>query len=301
MAQQNSLSFPQKVSRTWQQLLIGRPLATADAPHQTIGKAIGLAVFASDALSSSAYSTQEMLIILVAAGTTYFGYTIPLTLTIMVLLTILTLSYEQTIHAYPGGGGAYIVARDNLGHLPAEIAAAALLMDYILTVSVSISSGVAQITSMFPALYGWRVWIGVVLIGMIMIMNLRGVKESGRAFSIPTYYFILMMIITIVVGLIRSLTGTLGTVIDPPHDLLPSVAQPLTLFLVIKAFASGTSAVTGVEAISNGVTAFKEPRSKNAGQTLIWMSVILGFLLIGVAALSLLVGAMPSEEETIFS
>jgi amino acid transporter len=298
---QEPLSFSQKAANSWQNFLIGRPLATADAPHQTIGKVVGLAVFASDALSSSAYSTQEMLIILIAAGTTSFHYAMPLTLAIIALLAILTLSYEQTIHAYPGGGGAYIVARDNLGYLPAQIAAAALLMDYILTVSVSISSGVAQITSMFPALAPLRVWLAVALIGVIMVMNLRGVRESGRAFAIPTYYFLIMMVVTIAAGFFRALTGTLGTVIDPPHDLLPAVTQPLTMFLVLKAFASGTSAVTGVEAISNGVTAFKEPRSKNAGQTLIWMSVILGLLLISVSSLSLMVGAYPSEEETIFS
>ncbi|MCE5207266.1 MAG: APC family permease [Chloroflexi bacterium] len=298
---QNSLNLSQKISHSWQHFLIGRPLATADAPHQTIGKTIGLAVFASDALSSSAYSTQEMLVILAAAGTASFGYATPLTLGIIALLTILTLSYEQTIHAYTGGGGAYIVARDNLGELPAEIAAAALLIDYILTVSVSISSGVAQITSISPDLYPYRALIAVLLIGLIMIMNLRGVKESGRAFSIPTYYFILMMIVTIVVGFIRYLTGTLGTVSAPPQDMVPSVVQPITFFLLLKAFASGTSAVTGVEAISNGVTAFKEPRSKNAGQTLIWMAVILGIFLLGVASLSLLVGALPSENETVFS
>ena len=238
---------------------------------------------------------------LAVAGPASFGYAIPLTLGIIARLTILTLSYEQTIHAYPGGGGAYIVARDNLGELPAQTAAAALLMDYILTVSVSVSSGVAQITSISPDLYPYRVLIAVLLIGLIMIMNLRGVKESGRAFSIPTYYFILMMVITIITGLIRSLTGTLGTVSAPPQDMVPSVVQPVTFFLLLKAFASGTSAVTGVEAISNGVTAFKEPRSKNAGQTLIWMAVILGIFLLGVASLSLLVGALPSENETVFS
>jgi amino acid transporter len=165
--------------RSWRTWLIGRPLATADAPHQTIGKMIGLAVFASDALSSTAYATQEILLILAAAGMGAFSFAFPISLAIVVLLIILTISYEQTIHAYPGGGGAYIVARDNLGEVPAQMAGAALLTDYILTVAVSISSGVAQIVSAFPALYAYRVEISVVLVFLVMLVNLRGVKESG--------------------------------------------------------------------------------------------------------------------------
>jgi amino acid transporter len=160
---------------TW---LIGRPLSTADAPHQTIGKMIGLAVFSSDALSSVAYATQEMLVILAFAGAAAFGISIPLAIAIVVLLTILTLSYEQTIHAYPGGGGAYIVSRDNLGEIPAMVAASALLTDYILTVAVSISSGIAQLVSAFPGLYEFRVWISVAMVLFVMMINLRGVKES---------------------------------------------------------------------------------------------------------------------------
>src|SRR5512139_1974124 len=161
---------------------IGRPLSTADAPHQTIGKAIGLAVFASDALSSTAYATQEILVILAAAGTTAFGLVFPISMAIVILLGIVTVSYEQTIHAYPDGGGAYIVARDNLGEFPALVAGAALLTDYVLTVSVSIASGVAQITSAFPALYDFRVLLSVGFILLVMTINLRGVKESGVAF-----------------------------------------------------------------------------------------------------------------------
>jgi amino acid transporter len=290
-----------KPPKSFQSWLIGRPLQTADSPHQTIGKLVGLAVFASDALSSSAYSAQEVLLILAAAGSGAFHYSIPITFAIVALLTILTISYEQTIHAYPGGGGAYIVARDNLGDFPALIAAAALLSDYILTVAVSISSGVAQIISAYPNLYNVRVWIAVALVFFIMLINLRGVKESGITFAVPTYYFFLMMIITIVVGFFRYFTGSLGTVQNPPTDLMGGVLQPVTLFLILKAFASGTTALTGVEAISNGITAFKEPRSRNAGFTLIWMSVILACFLIGITILTNLVGAIPSEEETVFS
>jgi amino acid transporter len=173
--------------------LIGRPLSTADAPHQTIGKAIGLAVFASDALSSTAYATQEILIILAAAGTAAFGFVFPISIAIVILLSIVALSYQQTIHAYPDGGGAYIVARDNLGDLPAQMAGAALLTDYVLTVSVSISSGVAQITSAYPALYAYRVLLAVFAVLLIMLVNLRGVKESGAAFAVPTYFFVILM------------------------------------------------------------------------------------------------------------
>src|SRR5512140_3437163 len=165
--------------------LIGRPLQTADAPHQTIGKAIGLAVFASDALSSTAYATQESLGILAAAGAIAYGFVFPVALAIVALLAVVTISYEQTIHAYPGGGGAYIVARDNLGEFPAQAAGAALLTDYILTVAVSISSGVANMTSAFPQLEPHKVTIAVTLVLFIMMMNLRGVKESGKAFAIP--------------------------------------------------------------------------------------------------------------------
>ncbi|MBP7691264.1 MAG: APC family permease, partial [Anaerolineales bacterium] len=293
-----SVSAPPR--RSWVSLLIGRPLATADAPHQTIGKAVGLAVFASDALSSTAYATQEILIILAAAGSLAFGYSIPIAVAIVLLLAIVTISYEQTIHAYPGGGGAYIVARDNLGELPAQTAGAALLLDYILTVAVSISSGVAQLTSAFPDLTPWRVPIAVALVLFIMLINLRGVKESGLTFAIPTYFFVAMMVLTVGIGLFRALTGGLSPVVDPPH-MLAETLQPVSLFLLLHAFASGTTALTGVEAISNGITAFREPRSRNAGITLIWMSAILGALFLGITFLAHQIGAVPSEAETIIS
>ncbi len=289
--------------RNWRNFLIGRPLSTADAPHQTIGKALGLAVFSSDAMSSVAYAPQEMLIILAAAGVSSFGISIPLALAICVLLIILTLSYEQTIHAYPDGGGAYIVARDNLGELPAQTAGAALLTDYILTVAVSISSGVAQIASAFPAVAPHRVVISIGLVMLVMLINLRGVKESGITFAIPTYFFVIMMYVTIIVGLVRVITGTLGLVSIPPTDVidLHQTLQPITLFLILKAFSSGTTALTGVEAISNGITAFKEPRSKNAGRTLIYMACILGSMMLGITFLAHQIGALPSEHETLIS
>ena len=220
--------------------LIGRPLATADAPHQTIGKAIGLAVFASDALSSTAYATQEILVILAAAGTIAFGYAFPISIAIVILLAIVSLSYEQTIHAYPDGGGAYIVSRDNLGEFPALTAAAALLMDYILTVSVSIASGVAQIVSAYPELFQYRIAIAIACVLFVMLINLRGVKESGAAFAIPTYFFIVLMFLTVSIGIFRYFTGTLGLVIDPPTlEHLGETVSVVTPFLLLQSSRSG--------------------------------------------------------------
>jgi amino acid transporter len=287
----------------WRRLLIGRPLSTADAPHQTIGKFLGLAVFSSDAMSSVAYAPQEILIILAAAGVTAFHLSVPIAIGICVLLAILIFSYEQTVHAYPNGGGSFIVARDNIGALPAQIAAAALLTDYILTVAVSISSGVAQLTSAFPTLETYKVIIAIAFVLLIMMVNLRGVKESGITFAVPTYFFLLMMFLNIIVGFVRLIGGTLGMVEAPPMDVIASetVLQPITAFLLLKAFASGTTAVTGVEAISDGITAFKEPRSKNAGTTLIIMALLLGSMMLSITYLGNHVGAMPSEEETLIS
>ncbi len=287
--------------RTFRSFFIGRPLSTADAPHQTIGKAVGLAVFASDALSSTAYATQEILGVIAAAGTIAYGYLFPISLAIVTLLAIVTISYEQTIHAYPGGGGAYIVARDNLGELPAQTAGAALLTDYILTVSVSVSSGVAQIVSAYPDLSPYRVWIAVAAVFLIMLVNLRGVKESGTAFAIPTYFFVLIMVLTVGYGLFRFLTGSLGFVVDPPEFTPHNIVSVITPFVLLHAFANGTTALTGVEAISNGITAFREPRSKNAGITLIWMSLILGSLFLGLSFLTGNIHAVFSEEETVIS
>ena len=287
---------PRRSLRTW---LIGRPLPTADAPHQTIGKAVGLAVFAGDALSSVAYAPQETLVILAAAGTAGFHWAFPISIVVTVLLAIVTISYQQTIHAYPGGGGAYIVARDNLGEVPAQAAGAALLIDYVLLAAVAVSSGVAQIVSAFPGLFPYRIVLGVGLVLLVMLANLRGVKESGITFAIPTYFFLAMTYLTVIVGFARFFAGTLGKVEIPPH--LELGQAPVALFLVLRAFSNGTTALTGVECISNGVTAFKEPRSRNAGITLIWMSGILGSLYLGITFLLQRIGAFPSEEETVIS
>lgn len=294
--------------RRW---LLGKRLTTEDLPHQAISKKVGLAVFASDALSSTAYATEEVLLILSAAvggglaiwsgqDGQILGLSIPIAIAIAILLVIVTVSYRQTIFAYPNGGGAYIVARDNLGELPAQVAGAALLTDYILTVAVSVSAGVAQITSVFPDLIPYRVIMAVMIIGLVTIINLRGVKESGQIFAIPTYFFLGMMFLTIVVGLVRFLTGNLPTVTGVEamhHDLV----EPLGIFLVLKAFSSGCTALTGIEAISNGIAAFKKPRSQNAARTLVVMSTVLIVLFVSITLIANQIQAIPSETETVIS
>jgi len=295
----------QEPSRNISHFLVGRPLQTADASHQTIRKRVGLAVFASDALSSTAYATQEILVILAGAGTmAFFGYVFPISIVIVGLLAIVVISYEQIIHAYPDGGGAYIVAYDNLGRSPALVAAAALLIDYILTVSVSVSSGVAQITSAYPQLFEYRVLISVLFVIFVTLVNLRGVKEAGAAFAIPSYFFITIMFLMIGTGLFRTISGSLGVVPDPPH--LEHLGEAVLgnaafAFILLHAFSSGTAALTGVEAISNGITAFNEPRSRNAGITLILMAFILGILFMGISFLAREIQAVPSEAETVVS
>ncbi|MEX0789035.1 MAG: APC family permease [Anaerolineales bacterium] len=280
--------------------LIGKPLDTKEIPHQSISKVVGLAVFASDALSSTAYATEEILVVLALAGAGALSLSFPLALAIAGLLVLVTISYEQTIHAYPGGGGAYIVARDNLGEVPAQVAGAALLTDYVLTVAVSISNGVAQLASAVPMIFPYRTALAVALIGAMMLINLRGVRESGRALAIPTYFFLAMAGLTVGAGLFQALRGTLGSVtgVDP---IPVTVLQPLTLFLILRAFSSGSTALTGIEAISNGIPSFREPRSRNAGITLLWMSAILTSVFVCITYLANEVHAFPSESETIIS
>ena len=291
-------------------ILLGKRLQTADLPHQAVSKPVGLAVFASDALSSTAYATEEILLILAlavgggasawAAGGTVLGLSIPIAIAIVILLAVVTISYRQTIYAYPNGGGAYIVARDNLGETPAQVAGAALLTDYILTVAVSISSGVAQIASAIPALLPYRVHLAVFVIIIMMIINLRGVTESGRVFAVPTYFFLGMMVLTLIIGFVRYLTGTLDPIVGV-EAIHHEVVEPLTLFLVLRAFSSGCTALTGIEAISNGITAFREPRSRNAAITLMWMSGILITLFLGITLLANQIQAVPSHAETVIS
>ncbi|MCW1967959.1 MAG: APC family permease [Anaerolineae bacterium] len=287
-------------------ILIGNPLRSEEAQHQAIGKVVALAVFASDALSSTAYATQEILIVLAAAaaisGTAVLGTSIPIAIAITILLAILTISYRQTIFSYPGGGGAYIVAHDNFGDRAAQIAGASLLVNYILTVSVSISSGVEQVASAFPALYPHRVTIAVIAIAGMTLINLRGVKESGSIFAVPTYFFIAVTMFTLLRGLFQWLTGTLNIVEDVEVLHYPASEQmQYGWFLILYAFSSGCSAITGVEAVSNGIPAFKEPRTKNAAATMIVMSSLLGTMFLGITFLANAVHAQPSEVETIIS
>jgi amino acid transporter len=298
-------------------VLIGKPLATKDLHHQAISKVVGLAVFASDALSSTAYATEEILIILSIAAAAGAGMwagdsgallsmSFPIAIAITILIGIVTISYRQTIHAYPNGGGAYIVARDNFGELPAQVAGAALLTDYILTVAVSISSGVAQITSLFEGLLPYRVYVAVGVIILMTVVNLRGVKESGRIFAIPTYFFLGTMFLTILIGLFQAAAGALG-VIDPhsvhalEHAEIAPEAGFAMVFLILRAFSSGCTALTGIEAISNGIQAFKDPKSKNAAMTLTVMSCILAVLFIGITFLAINIHAVPSHTETVIS
>jgi amino acid transporter len=282
--------------------LIGQPLRTADAPHQAISKRIGLAVFASDALSSVAYATQEILIVLALAGAATFVLSIPISLVIVFLMIVVGISYRQTIYAYPSGGGAYTVTRENFGPNVAQVAAAALLTDYILTVAVSISSGVEQIVSFAPALHPYRVEIALAVIWGMTVVNLRGIKESGRAFALPTYFFVTMMALMLGLGLTQMITGTLGSVTNPQSPPEHGV-QALTLLLVLRAFASGSTALTGIEAITNGIPAFKEPRSRNAAITLIAMVAILASMFLGITLLAnrVQVFAFEGMTETVIS
>ena len=270
-------------------MLIGQPIATSDAIHQRLSKAKALAVFSSDALSSTAYATEAILLVLIAAGTGALGVSMWISIGISALLIIVAFSYYQTIHAYPNGGGAYIVAKDNLGIKAGLTAASSLLIDYILTVAVSVSAGVAALTSAIPALEPYRVEIALVIVVFITIMNLRGVKESGTFFAIPTYAFVIGIFMLIGVGLLKVVTGTVPQVTPEAVESLgetTSALSGLTLFLVLRAFAGGCTALTGVEAISNGIPAFKPPESVNAGKTLIIMVTILCSMFLGITLLA---------------
>ncbi len=270
-------------------MLIGQPIATSEAIHQRLTKAKALAVFSSDALSSTAYATEAILLVLIAAGTGALGISMWISIGISALLIIVAFSYYQTIHAYPNGGGAYIVAKDNLGTGAGLTAASSLLIDYILTVAVSVSAGVAALTSAFPGLEPVRVEIALVIVVFITIMNLRGVKESGTFFAIPTYAFVIGIFVLIAVGLVKALTGGIPTVTPEAVESLrgsTEAAGSLTLFLVLRAFAGGCTALTGVEAISNGIPAFKPPESDNAGKTLIIMVTVLCSMFLGITFLA---------------
>jgi len=283
-------------------MLFGRPLPTAHLIHERLSKTKALAVFSSDALSSSAYATEEIRRILVLAGAGALSLTLPVALAITLLLTIVAISYRQTIKAYPHGCGSYIVSKDNLGTIPALVAASALLTSYVLTVAVSISAGVFALTSAAPALHEYRVFIACGLIALMTLINLRGVSESGTIFAAPTYLFILMAIVMIGSGLFQLAIGTLGPDMaryDAELRLWESrpVFEGLGVLLVLRAFAQGCAALTGTEAISDGVPAFKPPEWKNARATLTLMGVILAGLFLGVSYLANQLAILPDPEE----
>jgi amino acid transporter len=280
-------------------VIIGSPMETEQLKHERLGNVTALAVFASDNLSSSAYATEEILRMLIwfgAVGAVAFHYVVPITVALLAVLGVLLFSYRQTIKAYPQAGGAYLVTRDNFGVLPAQIAGTALLTDYILTVSVSVSAGTAALTSFVPSLFPWRVPISLFFIVIITWGNLRGVRESGRMFAVPTYFFIVMMFVLIGMGVVKMFTGNL----HPVHTFaLPAETKAITLFIILKAFASGGAAVTGVEAISNGVPAFKAPEWINARKTLMWMGCTLGAMFLGLSILAARVRAVPDPKEQV--
>lgn len=278
-------------------LLVGKSLPTSAHAGERLSNATALAVLSSDALSSVAYATEEILLILVAAGSAALSYSIPIAATIVLLLTILVLSYSQTIKAYPSSGGAYIVATENLGLLPGLVAGGSLMIDYILTVTVSVSAGTAALTSALPSLKEHSVVLCLLFIFLIMLANLRGVKESGNLFMIPTYAFIVSIFILVAVGMYQQVSGSAPPITAPS---LP-VKESLTLFFLLRAFSAGCSALTGVEAISNGVSAFKPVEWKNARITLIYMGVILGTMFMGITYLSHLYQIIPAEGETAVS
>lgn len=265
-------------------VLIGAPIANIQAENERLTKFKALAVLSSDAISSVAYATEASLGVLIAAGSGNLGTVLPIGIAIVVLLAIVALSYRQTIPAYPNGGGSYIVAKDNLGTVPGLIAAASLMIDYVLTVSVSVSSGVQNLASFFTALTPYVVAIDVALVIIVTVVNLRGVRESGSIFAIPTYIFIGSALLLIIVGFFKSFALAHHPVIGQYQYV--AATEPLSIFLILKAFASGCSAMTGVEAISNGVPAFKKPETRNAAKTLTWMAVILGTLFLGITLLA---------------
>lgn len=281
-------------------LFVGSPLSTTDLPHQRLSRKAALAVFASDNLSSSAYATEEMLLALIVGGAAAVHLVLPAAIAIAVLTAIVVVSYSQTIHAYPSGGGAYIVAKANLGVTPGLVAAAALLIDYVLTVAVSVAAGVAAITSAAPALYPHRVALCVACVVFILMANLRGVRESATLFGVPVYWFIFSGVVLVVGGLARVFWSPSGAAAAPAQELQAAAGVPLA-WLFLRAFASGCTALTGVEAVSNGVQAFKPPVSRNASITLFWMAGILGMLFLGITFLAHRFGVMPVEGETVNS
>jgi amino acid transporter len=287
-------------------VLIGAPLSTEQSVHERLTKVKALAVLSSDALSSVAYATEEILRVLIGVtivgAASAYSYTLPIAMAIMLLLAIVATSYRQTIAAYPKGGGSYIVAKDNLGVLPGLTAAASILIDYTMTVAVSVSAGIAAIYSLFPAVQPYRVEICVGVVVLVTIANLRGVREAGNIFAVPTYIFVVGVLALIVYGVLRVFFGFGGQpVYVPPKEVLDFGGDVLSPFLLLRAFTQGCTALTGVEAIADGVPAFQPPESKNARSTLLWMASLAIIMFGGITLLSNQLKLQPSDQETILS
>ena len=279
-------------------LLVGAPMPLAQARHERLGKAAALAVFASDPLSSVAYATEEILLVLILAGSAALSYSLPVALGIAALLAVVVVSYRQTVAAYPQGGGAYLVAKDNLGIYPALAAAAALLVDYVLTVSVSVVAGIAALTSAVPQLHPYRVVFSVLAVAGIALGNLRGVRESARMFAAPTYFFVVSILAMVGYGLVGAMFGLLP---EAPYEPHPQGLEGLGLFLLLRSYAAGCTALTGVEAISNGVQALKPPEGRNAQIVMTWLGVISITMFLGITYLAFDFGIVPGGDETVVS
>jgi amino acid transporter len=279
-------------------VLLGTPLPTAQQRHERLGKATALAVFASDPLSSVAYATEEILLVLILAGPVALSHSLPIGVGIAALILVVVSSYRQTIRAYPRGGGAYIVTKDNLGVLPSLAAGGALLIDYVLTVAVSAAAGIAAVTSAFPALVPYRVWLCVGTVALIAIANLRGIRESGKLFAAPTYLFVASILALVVYG---GLSTMLGLLPEAPYKPHPPGLEGIGLFLFLRAFAAGCTALTGIEAVSDGVPAFRPPEADNARVVMGWLGAISVVMFIGITYLAFDLGIVPGGDETVVS
>lgn len=280
-------------------ILIGRPMPIEELVHERITKTKALAVLSSDVISSTAYASEEILLVLAAAGAAALTLTVPITVAIILLLAIVVGSYRQTIRAYPKGGGTYIVTSDNLGIIPALIAGSALMIDYVLTVAVSVSAGVAAVTSAFPRLASFSVEMALLAVAFLVVANLRGVRESATLFTLPTYLFVISLAALLGLGAWRALTGL--PAVEPVAAMPLHTTETLGIFLILRAFASGCSAITGTEAISDGVPIFREPQARNASTTLVAMAVILGTLFLGISWLAQFYHVLPGANETVIS
>lgn len=292
-----------RITTAARRVLIGAPISNELAIHERLTKVKALAIFSSDALSSVAYATEEILrVLILAAATGALSIMMPIGFAVMLLLAIVAISYRQTIAAYPRGGGSYIVAKDNLGTLPGLAAGASILIDYTMTVAVSVSAGVAAIYSLFPELREYRVEICLGIIVLVTIANLRGIREAGNIFAVPTYIFVVGILGMIIFGALRLFLGVGGVpVYERPEETVQLGAEGLTLFLLLRAFTQGCTALTGVEAISDGVPAFKPPEARNARTTLLWMAVLAITMFGGITFLADRLGVLPSESETVLS